>query len=146
MTVITHQDFDRATYYKVLKNGGLAEADRELSDLEGLRSPGKEAFRGALLMKKAGLLHKAKDKLDQFKKGRIDLETVIHLDSQNTEYRFLRLIIQEHAPKITKYHDQLKEDSEYVRQHYKELPGVVQRVVRDYSKTSAVLHAADFEF
>ncbi len=141
-----YQNFDRATYYNVLKTGGIAEADKELSEIETLRSPGKEAYRGALLMKKAGLLQKPKEKLDQFKKGRIELETIIHLDSTNVEYRFLRLIIQEHAPKITKYHDRLAADSKYVRQHYKELPEVVQRVVRDYSKTSSVLHPADFEF
>ena len=140
------QNFDVDAYYAVLKSGGLEEVDRELAGIEDLRSPGKEAYRGALRMKKAGLLKKPKDKLDEFKKGRTELETVIHFNGSNAEYRFLRLIIQEHAPKITKYHDQLKEDSEYLRSHYKDLPTVVQRVVKDYSKTSSVLHATDFEF
>lgn len=145
LTFCVYQNFDRATYYSVLKTGGITEADRELSQIDGCRLPGKEAYRGALLMKKAGLLQKPKDKLEQFKKGRIALETVIQLDSSNPEYRFLRLIIQEHAPKITKYHDQLAADREFVRKHYKELPEEVQRVVRDYSKTSSVLHPGDLD-
>jgi len=143
LTSRTAQNFDLAAYYAILKGGGLEEIDKELAGIEDLRSPGKEAYRGALLMKKAGLLKKPKDKLDEFKKGRTELETVIHFNSSNAEYRFLRLIIQEHAPKITKYHDQLKEDSEFVRLHYKELPAALQRVIKDYSRTSAVLHTTD---
>jgi len=54
----------------------LEEIDKELSGIEDLRSPGKEAYRGALLMKKAGLLKKPKDKLEEFKKGRTELETL----------------------------------------------------------------------
>ncbi len=141
----TPQDFDLAVYYSVLKSGGLEAVDKELSGVEDLQSPEKEAYRGTLLMKKAGLLKKPKDKLDQFKKGRTELETVIHFSNSNAEYRFLRLIIQEHAPKITKYHEQLKEDSEFVRLHYKELPTALQRIIKDYSKTSSVLHATDFD-
>lgn len=138
------QNFDINNYYKVLKTGGIAEIDPELSGLNTARIPGKDAYIGALLMRKAGLLHKPKDKLDHFKRGRIALETALYSDSSNVEYRFLRLIIQEHAPKITKYRSQLAADSKYIRQHFKELPLPVQRVVRDYSQTSSVLHAADF--
>jgi hypothetical protein len=145
LTPRTAQNFDLAAYYTILKTGGLEEIDKELSGIEDLRSPGKEAYRGALLMKKAGLLKKPKDKLEEFKKGRTELETVIHFNSSNAEYRFLRLIIQEHAPKVTKYHDQLKEDSEFVRLHYKELPVVVQRIIRDYSRTSSALRATDLD-
>jgi hypothetical protein len=143
LTLRTPQNFDLATYYAILKSGGLEEVDKELAGIEDLRSPGKEAYRGALLMKKAGLLKKPKNKLEEFKKGRTELETVIHFNSSNAEYRFLRLIIQEHAPKITKYHDQLKEDSEFVRLHYKELPTALQRVIKDYSRTSSALHVTD---
>jgi hypothetical protein len=139
------QNFDLAAYYNILKTGGLDAVDKELSGIEDLRSPGKEAYRGALLMKKAGLLKKPKEKLGAFKKGRTELETVIHSDSSNAEYRFLRLIIQEHAPKVTNYRDQLKEDSRFVSLHYKELPTALQRVIKDYSTTSTVLHAIDFD-
>ncbi|HEY4288573.1 MAG TPA: hypothetical protein VGN00_15820 [Puia sp.] len=139
------QNFDLAAYYTVLKSGGLEEIDKELAGIEDLPSPGKEAYRGALLMKKAGLLKKPKDKLDQFKKGRTGLETVIHSNGSNAEYRFLRLIIQEHAPGITKYHGQIKEDSEFVRLHYKELPAALQRVIKDYSRTSSALHTTDLD-
>ncbi|HTI12852.1 MAG TPA: hypothetical protein VL832_30010 [Puia sp.] len=137
------QNFDLAAYYATLKTGGLEEIERALAGIEDLPSPGKEAYSGALLMKKAGFLKKPKDKLEEFKRGRIQLETVIHFHSSNAEYRFLRLIIQEHAPKITKYHDQLNEDSEFVRLHYKELPAALRRIIKDYSQTSSTLRTTD---
>ena len=101
----------------------------------------------AIIVILAGLLlpalSRAKEKLATFRSGATRLETSLAADTANVEYHFLRLIIQEHAPKITKYHDQLKEDSEFVRLHYKELPAALQRVIKDYSRTSSALHTTD---
>ena len=138
------QNFDKAVFYQVMKSGGIDEIDGQLSILSTSVIKEKEAYEGALLMRKAGVGKKAKEKLSPFKSGRIKLETAIHLDNDNVEYHFLRLMIQEHAPKITKYHSQIKEDSQYIRENFKELPEVVQKVVIDYSKTSKILKAGDF--
>src|SRR5579859_7466606 len=127
------QNFDKKWYYNLLRTGEIKDIDRELTVLSALPAPDRDAYRGALLMKKAGLLKKPKDKLESFKNGRILLETAIHADSGKVEYRFLRLIIQEHAPKITKYHDQLKEDDETIKQHFNHLPPDVQQVIKDYN-------------
>ena len=138
------QNFDKAVFYQVMKSGGIDEIDGQLSILSTSVIKEKEAYEGALLMRKAGVVKKAKEKLSLFKSGRIKLETAIHLDNDNVEYHFLRLMIQEHAPKITKYHSQIKEDSQYIRENFKELPEVVQKVVIDYSKTSKILKPGDF--
>ncbi len=140
----SQQDFDRAAFYNVLKANNVGDIDRELSVIDASRVNEKEAYKGTLLMKKAGLMKKPKEKLSLFKQGRIMLETELHSDSSNTEYHFLRLIIQEHAPKITKYRAQLADDGEYIKKHYKSLLPVVQQIVIDYSKTSAILHTSDF--
>ena len=137
------QDFDRSAFYAALKTGDITEIDKELSIIDGASFTEKEAYKGTLLMKKAGLVKRPKEKLALFKEGRIKLETELHNNTDNIEYHFLRLIIQEHAPKITKYRAQLDEDSEYIKKNYKKLPADVQQVVLDYSKNSAVLHSAD---
>lgn len=138
------QGFDKAAYYKIIKEGNVADLDNEITLVEGSSIPEKEAYKGTLLMKKAGLVKKPKDKLAFFKEGRIKLETEIHNNGGNTEYRFLRLIIQEHAPKITKYRAQVDEDTQYIKKNFSSLPPVVQEVVKDYSKTSAILQPGDF--
>lgn len=139
-----YQGFDKAAYYRIIKNGSVDDINKELENLIGLSPQDKEAYEGTLLMKKAGLVKKPKDKLDNFKKGRIKLETVMHADNANVEYHFLRLIIQEHAPKITKYRAQVTEDSEYIKKNFSSLPPAVQDIVKDYSKTSNILHPSDF--
>lgn len=138
------QGFDRAAYYKVIKDGSVDDIDKEITVVDGATIPEKEAYKGTLLMKKAGLVKKPKDKLAFFKEGRIKLETVIANNGTNTEYRFLRLIIQENAPRITKYRAQVEEDKEYIKKNFGSLTPTVQEVVKDYSKTSAILHPGDF--
>ena len=90
-------------------------------------------------MKKAQLVSKPKDKLSFFKAGRSKLESSISSDKENTEYRFLRLIIQEHAPKIVKYKKDIEEDSKLIRSNFKDLSTILQQIISDYSKKSRVL-------
>ena len=137
-------DIDRAAYYNVLKAGSLDEIEKEFLVIDASSVKEKEAYKGTLMMKKAGLIKKAKYKLSLFKEGRVKLETELHIHSNNTEYHFLRLIIEEHAPKVTKYHTELEEDADYIKKNYKSLLPAVQRAVIDYSKTSNVIHFSDF--
>jgi len=137
-------DFDRTAYYQVLKNRSIEEIEKQLSLIDASNIKEKEAYIGTLLMKKADLVKKAKEKLKLFKSGRIKLETSILSDTTNTEYRFLRLIIQEHAPKSAKYSAQIDTDSDYIKKNYSKLSSDVQEIVKDYSKTSNKLHPEDF--
>ncbi len=138
------QSFDRAGFYGVMKSGDSDAINNELTILESASIPEKEAYEGALLMKKAGLVTKAKDKLKFFKPGRIKLETALMNDGDNGEYHFLRLTVQEHAPKAAKYSKELEKDRDYVLKSFKNLLPVVQQAIADYSKTSKVLHQEDF--
>jgi hypothetical protein len=138
------QDFDRSAFYEVMKSGGIGEINAELALVDSASIKEKEVYIGALLMKKASLVKKPKDKLNFFKAGRIKFETAFLSDSTNVEYHFLRLTIQEHAPKIVKYRGQLENDAHCIKMFFKNLPPVVQQAVIDYSKTSKVLHPEDF--
>jgi hypothetical protein len=135
--------FDRKGYYHVLKAGGLNEIGQELATVAAIGGNDGQAYSGTLLMRKAGLLRRPKDKLQAFRSGRVRLETAIRADPGKVEYHFLRLIIQEHAPKITKYQDQLEADRELIRAQFSKLPADLQEAIRDYSQGSAVLHPAD---
>ena len=136
-------NFDRKEYYRVLKTGGLSEIAAEETIVAELGGNDGKAYNGGLLMRKAGLLRRPKDRLEAFKKGRFQLETAIRADPDRVEYHFLRLIIQEHAPNVVKYRDQLNEDRDLVRRQFSGLPSDLQEVIRDYSQGSAVLHPVE---
>jgi hypothetical protein len=131
--------FDKPAFYSALASANTADLDAQLRLVREAGFSEKEAYEGALLMKKAELAGKAKDKLNFFKAGRLKLESSIFKNVDNIEYRFLRLIIQEHAPKIVKYRKELEEDSRMIRSNLKELPPTLQHIIIDYSKKSTVL-------
>ena len=139
------QQFDKTSYYQILKNGNVAEINTEIALIDASSLKDKDAFKGALMMKKAGLLKVPKEKLNNFKKGATKLETVLHADTSNVEYRFLRLIIQEHAPKVVKYNKNIADDAAFIKKNYKELSPEVQKILIDYSQTSKALKPQDFQ-
>jgi len=137
--------FDRKEFYKILKSGTLDEINNEISLVQSSGMVNKEAFEGTLLMKKAGLVAVAKQKLQFFKSGRIKLETAISTDSANVEYRFMRLIIQEHAPKVVKYQAQVETDAAFITKHFKNASPELQQIIIDYSKNSKTLNTKDLQ-
>jgi len=140
----TFQRIDKQAYYHALASENKETVNAELSELQNAEGAAKEAYEGALLMKKAALVALPKDKLKFFKAGRIKLETAIQAEPGNAEYRFLRLIIEEHAPKIVKYRSDIEPDALAVKKAYQSFSPAVQDAVRDYSKSSKALHPQDF--
>lgn len=139
-----NQNFDRSAFYEVMASGNMEAINEELILLNSASIDEKDAYEGALLMRKSGLLKIPAEKLKYFKKGRIKLETALLKDSSNGEYHFLRLTIQEHAPKIVKYSTELENDKQYIIKSFKELLPVVQQAIFDYCKKSKILDAKDF--
>ena len=131
--------FDRQSYYKAMEADQLNLVNDQLTKLGSVSIPGKEAFEGALTMKKAGLSTNPDRKLSLFKSGHKKLEAAIQTDSSNVEFRFLRLMIQEHAPGFLHYKGALYTDSEYIRRSYKTLSPELQQAIVDYSKKSKIL-------
>jgi hypothetical protein len=68
---------------------------------------------------------------------------MIAAEPDNVEYRFLRLSIQEHTPKIVGYKSNLEADKAFIIKHFAKLSLVVQRAVKDYSKESKILKPED---
>jgi hypothetical protein len=133
------KSIDRATFYQAIQQDKKDLINNQLKKLKTV-SPGiRQAFEGAMIMKKAGIGGSPVTKLNLFKQGHKELEAAIRKEPGNAEFRFLRLIIQENAPGFLGYRDNLEGDSEYIRKSYKSLPDDVQRAITDYSKKSKVL-------
>jgi hypothetical protein len=130
---------NRTAFYKAMEENNKALVDSELLALQAAPVGLKQAFEGAMTMKKSGLGGSAPTKLHLFKEGRKMLSEAIKQDPNNVEFRFLRLMIQEHAPGILGYNKDMEADSEYIRKMYKSLPDEVQRAVLKYNKKSKVL-------
>jgi len=135
--------FDRSGFYNAMASSIIGTLNDELQALKKIEFAGKDAFEGALTMKKAGFPGSPERKLSLFKSGHKKLEAAIHSDSTNVEFRFLRLMIQENTPGILGYKKELKKDSDYIRRHYKTLSPAVQQRIIEYSKKSTVLKLGD---
>jgi hypothetical protein len=138
------QKFEKADFYEVMKSGTLDAITNELDAIKAAPEKERDGYEGALLMKKAGMLKKPKDRLSFFKQGRIKLETALLADPENTEFHFLRLAIEEHAPKIVKYHLDIEKDKALVVKNFKGLSPAVRHAILDYCEKSKVLHKEDF--
>lgn len=138
-TRVFAQKIDKAAFYAAMTSGSKEEIDKELATL----TDSEQGYAGALMIRKAGL-PKAKERLKSFKEGRAKLEAALADDPDNIEYHFLRLTIQEHAPMIVRYKSNLQADKAFVIKHFARLSLVVQRAVKDYSKTSKILKPEDF--
>lgn len=137
-------DFNRKAYYTAFASDNIDAIQKQLDMLSQSSSGQKDAFEGALMMKKAGLLKGASHKLKAFKAGREKLENMITKYTGNAEFRFLRLMIQEKAPKMLGYDQHLEEDHQYIIAHFQSVPGSVQKAILNYSKSSSILSPEDF--
>ncbi len=135
--IVLALSFSKEEYFKVISSKELSTVNTMLTQLEKEKEGSdKKAYKGALLMKKAGFQKSPKEKLEVFKQGRAQLETAIGANSKNTEYRFLRLIIQENAPKILKYQGNIMEDVKWIKSHYSLVHADVKNAIVSYSKKS----------
>lgn len=132
-------DLNRQAYYKAMESDNKSLVNAQLAELNSAPANTKNAFLGAMIMRKAGIGGNPATKLKLFKQGHILLEAAIKQDPNNAEFRFLRLIIQENAPGILGYKSDEEKDSEFIRKSYKSLPEDLQKTIANYNKKSKVL-------
>lgn len=128
--------FDKALFYETLSHGKLSTIESQLKLIKDLSGSDKDAFEGAMLMKKASKVAIPAQKLSIFKKGYQKLESAISKNKSNVEYRFLRLMIQENAPKNLGYHKNINEDVKLIIEGKNSVSKDIQNAIEDYSKTS----------
>jgi len=132
-------DLNRAAYYKAIESENKALVDAQIAELNTAPADVKNAFLGAMIMRRAGIGGNPASKLKLFKQGHKLLEDAIRHNPNNPEFRFLRLMIQENAPGILGYKNDEQEDSEFIRKSYKSMPEELQKTIADYNKKSKVL-------
>lgn len=99
-------------------------------------SDDQQAYLGAIGMKTAEFQKSAGDKLKKFKDGKVLLEKAIQTHPNNVEYRFLRLMIQENAPRILKYNTNIKEDVALIKENISKVPKEIKTALTNYSGVS----------
>ncbi|AHF15855.1 hypothetical protein [Niabella soli] len=130
----------RTAFYEAFAGKSTTAIDAQLRQLGNYAGGAeKQAFAGALEMRKAGLLNVPAKKLALFKQGHKKLEAAVAASPQNGEFRLLRLMIQENAPKNLGYSKNITEDSKMVKEQYTSLPPAARQSLRNYSKISKSL-------
>ncbi|HLA60058.1 MAG TPA: hypothetical protein VK622_14890 [Puia sp.] len=132
-------DLNRAAYYKAMESESKTLVDAQISELNSAPADVKNAFLGAMIMRRAGIGGNPASKLKLFKQGHKLLEGAIAKDPKNAEFRFLRLIIQENSPGVLGYKNDEQKDSEFIRKSYSSMPEDLQKTIADYNKKSKVL-------
>jgi hypothetical protein len=131
---------DRKAIYTALGSESKEVVQKQLDGIQNLKESSEvKAFRGALQMKAAQFEKTAKDKLALFNAGKKVLETEIKSNDGNIEYRFLRLLIQENAPKQLKYNGNIEEDAAAIVMGYSKLKESTKTAIESYAKKSASL-------
>lgn len=127
---------NKQAFYNALSSNSAAIWNKQMENAKSLTGNEKPAFEGALQMRKAGSLKVPAQKLSLFKQGHKQLEAAIDKEPQNPEFRFLRLMVQEHAPKVLGYNKNISDDVKLIKSNYKNLPTVTKHAILAYSSTS----------
>ena len=129
-------------FFTVLSQGSRDDVEKLILDYEAKGDTGSQAniYRGALYARMAGLVNTPVQRLEYFKRGRLLIEAEIKQNANNIEYRFIRLIIQEQAPSIVRYRDNIDEDSAMIIAAYETLDDELKREIDRYAKTSKLLN------
>lgn len=140
LTWNTQAQLDRKAIYTALASDSKEVVQKQLDGIVGMKESSEiKAFKGALQMKAAQFQKTAKDKLNLFNAGKKLLESEIKSNDGNVEYRFLRLLIQENAPKQLKYNGNIEEDVLNIVSGYSKLKESTKSAIESYAKKSASL-------
>lgn len=140
----TSQTFYKQDFYKGMLSGNLIQVNELFISTKTVSLPDRDAYEGALLMKKSDLIDNKKTKLSLFRTGKQKLDSTILENDENCEFRLLRLMIQENAPQILGYNKQINEDCILIKKKFSSSSVLLQNIILDYSKKSKKLKLADF--
>ncbi len=132
---------NRDRFYRVFETKSIDKINEEIKALDKeAPSALKDAFLGAMIMKKAQFLKTPKEKINIFKKGKTLLESAIKKQPNNTEFRFLRLAIQENCPKVLKYNTNISDDAQLIQTNYVAINIIAKKHIKKYALHSKALN------
>jgi hypothetical protein len=130
---------NRNEFYDDLGSSSVDVISMNIQKLNSKKSNENNAWRAAFIMKDANFQKTIKEKSTRFTEGKTLLENCISKENKNTEFRLLRLIIQENAPSILKYKKNISDDSKFIKSNYKKCDQSVIDIVKKYDKISKSL-------
>lgn len=115
-------------------------ADELFKSLENVSDNSKDhtlvAYKAVAITLKAKYAKGLFTKKDLFNKGVTLLDALLAKKPDNYEARLLRLNIQENAPIILGYNDNIDEDKQFLIKHYKSQPSDLKQFTLDFVKVS----------
>lgn len=143
VVIFNKSSIDKTSFYTAFESSSMTTIDMRLDNLGNeSKSTQRDAYIGALTMKKSQFKETPKEKISVFKEGKVLLESSISKEPKNEEYRFLRFVIQENAPKILKYNSNINEDLKIVIEKYPSMDSSVKKAVKNYALKSAHLSSS----
>jgi hypothetical protein len=138
---------DRDNFYEALSGNSKELVESLIGEYEQVLDSNSlvNVFKGALYIKRADFLSVPARKLESFKKGRDMLELEILHNPNNSEYRFIRLILQEQTPPMLRYKVNLDEDKQFILSAFPQIDQQLKSRILNYSKSSRVLKFEEFE-
>lgn len=137
LTVVFVLSFSKAEFFKAMESSDaklIVSIEQKVASSS--ESDEKRAYYGAILMKSADFQKTPGEKLKKFKQGKELLESVIASNPNQVEYRFLRLMVQENAPKIVKYDQNIEEDCKLIKSNLSKVSSELKNAISNYTKTS----------
>ena len=133
--------FSKSDFFSVLSNGSQSEIENFEKKITTQKTDNvQQAYLGTIKMKLSEFGKTPAEKLKTFKSGKAMLENSISSEQSNPEFRFLRLIIQENAPKMLKYNTDISSDAAFIKENIGKLPSDVKKAVSNYASKSENLN------
>lgn len=139
LTLAMALNFSKADFYKAMEKSNSEEVFSLLKKASNPSSDDQKAYYGAIQMKAAEFYTMPNEKLSSFKDGKTLLEATINKNPQSVEYRFLRLLIQENAPKFLGYNKNISSDAQFIKSNYTNAESDVKNAIISYAKKSEAL-------
>lgn len=116
----------------VISESNAKEFASKLSDVNKEDNKTLVAYKGASIVILSKYKKEISDKSKNFKEGAKMVEFAVTSDPNNIEIRLIRLSIQEKSPKILKYNGNMKEDKNFLLDHYKEQSGALKPYIKNF--------------
>lgn len=101
------------------------------------------AYKGASIVVMSKYKKEISDRSKNFKEGAKMVEFAVASEPDNIEIRLIRLSIQEKAPKILKYNGNIKEDKNFLLEHYKESSSTLKPYIKSFILQSKSFSTAE---
>lgn len=110
-----------------------SKLDAEFSSTAEPDKPVLLAYKGAVTTLVGKFAKGIGEKIRVFKQGVSLIEKAVAADPLNPEIRYIRMSVQENAPRILDYHNNIEEDKEFILKNYKNVSSKGSKdIIRDF--------------